>query len=182
MKKLLLILFGLILLVAITTKSYAADVAKWKSPALDVYIENGQYYNDMNKAFYTWVSATNRNILFNVSNTKTMQKCARIKILFNNGTKEGVISNTQSGIYMPVVTININTAKLSAKQLQSKFLHYVGISAGLDKSNNKLSVMYKQPLDGQTILYEDVLNLYKLYGWNIPKKGLYIKPLKSYKK
>ncbi|MCI1273449.1 MAG: hypothetical protein LKG27_03335 [Clostridiaceae bacterium] len=181
MKKVFLLLLGLIMFLSTSMMSYAGEVERWKSTVLDVYIAKGPYYSIMNDAYYTWVAAANRNILFNVSGTKAMNKYAHIKILFNQG-QDGVTSITQNGINLPVVTINIQTNGLNNDQLRAKFLHYVGISIGLNNSSDKYSVMYKVPLNNQSIQYNDLLALYNLYNWNIPKRGLKIKSVGSYKK
>lgn len=173
MKKLLLIFIGVAIFLMTASASYAGEVTKWKTTVLDAYVQKGVYSSTMTKAFYTWAAASNRRFLFNVSTTKSMQKIANIKFVFNQVNFDGIIENRKIGINMPQITFNIVIKdKMNQDEINAKCLHFVGIAMGLNPSGNIASVMYKEPLKGQTILIEDVENLYALYEWPIPKRGL----------
>ncbi len=176
MKKLLLLVFGLIIfsMTALTAKA----VTLWHPPVVDIYIEKGDYYQSMKDAFNEWCWASDRRFLFNLSATKGMKKNGDVKVYF--GDNDDVVSEPRTGLRRDFVYVTLKMTDSDGKPLPKdimyvKMLHYAGIVMGLQPSENPKSVMYPSHLRGQKILEEDAVNLYNLYGWKIPKKGLKIR-------
>lgn len=144
---------------------FAKNVIPQISTANDVYIQKGSYYAVMQSAINDWLKISNYRIIANIGSSRTMSNIANIEFLFNSNAKDGLI---QSGIKrntgISYQRFNINTKNLSKGQLQAKCRHYAGAAFGVKESNNKASVMYKQPLDNQKILIEDINNFYSVQG------------------
>lgn len=179
MKKLFVLFFVLLFLVGV--KAFAADVSRWRAPVVDVYISKSyENYTLMYKAFNEWCWASDRRFLFNLSSTKGMAKNGHVKVYFDNGDSDSIVETTRPGLNYPEVLININTVDKNGKSyskeiMYPKMLHYAGLAMGLEKSENPKSVLYSSTKEGQSILKEDVLSLYTLYGWKVPKNFRYFR-------
>ncbi|MBP3924197.1 hypothetical protein J6E39_03035 [bacterium] len=182
MKKLFVLSFALLFVLFITgVKSVAADVSRWRAPVVDVYISKDYAdYSLMYKAFNEWCWASDRRFLFNLSSTKGMAKNGHVKVYFDREDSDSIVETSRPGLNYPEVRININTkdadgTSYSQKLMYSKMLHYAGLAMGLEKSENSKSVLYPSPTEEQSILKEDVLSLFSLYGWKVPKTFRYFR-------
>lgn len=166
----------------------------WKKNMLLVYVPEHEYSPMMNKAFKDWEGRLHQKIQF--YNSRFSTTAARkddinlvdieVKFVEISGGEEvhnsgsTTFNSAQSGNFRhAVIVIELSQDEKFKQDAQAKakndeeiyriMLHEVGRVLGLTSSSNSQSVMYDKIEEGQTILPEDIENIYNLYNWPMYK-------------
>lgn len=190
--KALKIILGFLFVVALALPVLAGG--HWKKNMLLIYVPEHEYSAMMNKAFKDWEGRLHQKIQF--YNSRFSTTAARkddinlvdieVKFVEISGGEEAknagstTFNSAQSGNFRhAVIVIELKQDEKFQKDAQAKaknddeiyriMQHEVGRVLGLTSSANPQSVMYDKIEEGQTILPEDIENLYHLYNWPIYK-------------
>ena len=173
---------GVFLALALAIPSFAQGL-HWNKNMIMVYMPAADEYTPMmQKAFKDWEGHFERKILYIMTTFYRDVRLADIEVRLNPVTGEGA-KNSGNTALIPaadfirhgVITINyINDEEIQSNpekkaqndaEIYRVMQHEVGKVMGLQNSDNINSVMFNKIEKGQSILPEDVQNLYVLYGW-----------------
>ncbi len=181
--KVLKIILGLCLVLGLGLHGVAQAAMHWNKNMPMVYVPADNEYTDlMLKAFGEWEGKFNRKIQFIKTTFYRDLRLTEIEVQFNQVGGEGAqnsgnttVEGSSDIIRHGTIVINTKFDEEIEKDPEKKaknteeiyriMLHQVGRVMGLESSTNPKSVMYDKIEDGQTILDEDVQNVYALYGW-----------------
>lgn len=176
------IIVGLLLLSGLSMPVLAEGM-HWNKNMVMIYVpQNVDYAPQISRAFREWESRLGRKIqFFQTSNPRDL-RLVEVEVQFNQVSGEGA-KNTGSttlqgqtnafrhgnivinAVYDEEIEKDPVKKAKNDEEIYRVMLHEVGRVIGLQSSSNPESVMFDKIEAGQTILPEDIDNIYQIYGW-----------------
>ena len=185
--KLLKFFCGLLIALFLALPSVAGAL-HWNKNMIMVYMPaDNEYTPMMQNAFKAWEGRFERKILYIMTTFYRDVRLADIEVRLNPVTGEGAKNSGNTSltpaadfIRHGLITINyINDEEIQSNpqkkaendaQIYRIMQHEVGKVMGLQNSGNEKSVMFDKIEAEQSILDEDIENIYLLYGWRATHK------------
>ncbi len=182
------IFLGLCLLIGLSMQVFAEGAMRWNKNLLLIYMPaNNEYTPLMSKAINEWESKFSRKIHFIQTTNPKDVRIAEIQVIINQvsgadakNSGETSLSGQVNTFRHAVITINtlyneaiesdVKKKEANDNEIYRVMQHEVGKLMGLSVSTNPQSVMNKEIIEGQTILQEDIDNIYNLYGWGVGRR------------
>ncbi len=181
------IIVGMLLLAGLSTPVFAEGM-HWNKNMVMVYVPQQENYSpQITRAFREWEGRLGRKIQFFQTSNPRDARLVEIEVQFNQVSGEGAKNSGSTNLQGQTnafrhgnIVINAvydeEIEKDAAKKAKNDeeiyriMLHEVGKVIGLQSSSNSKSVMADKIEEGQTILEEDIDNIYQIYGWPARRK------------
>lgn len=176
-------LFVGLLLLSGLSMPVLAEGMHWNKNMVMVYVPQEEGYTaQITRAFAEWEGKLGRKIQFFQTSNPRDVRLAEIEVQFNRVSGEGA-KNTGStnlqgqtnafrhanivinAVYDEEIEKDPQKKAKNDEEIYRVMLHEVGKVIGLPSSANPQSVMSDKIEEKQTILPEDIDNIYQIYGW-----------------
>lgn len=180
--KALKIILGVCLLSALSMPVLAEGM-HWNKNMVMVYVPQDEAYaSQISRAFKEWEGRLGRKIQFFQTSNPRDVRLVEVEVQFNQVSGEGAKNSGSTSLQGQTnafrhgnIVINaihdeeiekdpVKKAK-NEEEIYRVMLHEVGKVIGLQSSSNPKSVMADKIEEGQSILPEDIDNIYEIYGW-----------------